>query len=184
MQETSRVNSNMRYQISGLAMVFSLAPGLAAAEQVCVRDTLRAETAALRLEVSDDVVKDPVTSLMWRRCSEGVTGTNCDSGEPSLMSWPTALLHIEKINQSGNGQVFTDWRLPNIKEIVSIADLQCSNPSLNPEAFPSAPAMRIWSSTPYEFYPHFSWYVDTKDLLVDHVERSARYGVLLVRNYQ
>lgn len=174
----------VKYLKAGMALLLTMAPGLVTAAQICERDTLRPETAAGKLEVDGDVVKDPVTGLMWRRCFEGVSGDSCDSGEPGLMSWPAALLHIEKINQAGDEANHTDWRLPNIKEIASIADLQCSNPSLNPEAFPSAPAMRIWSSTPYEFYPHFSWYVDTKDLLVDHVERSARYGVLLVRSFQ
>ncbi len=171
------------YLKTGMAILLML-PGLVTAVQICERDTLRPETAAVALEVDGDVVKDPVTGLMWRRCFEGVSGERCDSGEPSLMSWPAALLHIEDINQAGDAETYTDWRLPNIKEIASIADLQCSNPSLNADAFPSAPAMRIWSSTPYEFYPHFSWYVDTKDMLVDHVERSARYGVLLVRSFQ
>lgn len=174
----------MRFLSSGVIMVLLLVSGSVDAEQICVRDTLRAETAIARLEVDGQVVKDPATGLMWRRCFEGVDGERCDNGEPSLMSWPAALLHIEKVNRAGDEQTFSDWRLPNIKEIASIADLQCSNPTLNPEAFPSAPSMRIWSSTPYEFYPHFSWYVDTKDLLVDHVERSARYGVWLVRTYR
>lgn len=174
----------MKYLTSGVALAFLVVSGLVGAEQVCVRDTLKAETAAARLEIDGDVVKDPATGLMWRRCFEGVSGNNCGTGEPSVMSWPAALLHVEKINQAGDGQAVKGWRLPNIKEIASIADLQCSNPSLNPDAFPSAPSMRIWSSTPYEFYPHFSWYVDTKNLLVDHVERSARYGVLLVRDYR
>lgn len=174
----------MRFLFSGVIIVLLLVSGGVDAEQICARDTLKAETATAQLEVDGQVVKDPVTGLMWRRCFEGISGERCDSGEPRLMSWPAAFLHIEKVNQAGDDQTFTDWRLPNIKEIASIADLQCSNPTLNPEAFPSAPAMRIWSSTPYEFYPHFSWYVDTKDLLVDHVERSARYGVWLVRNYR
>lgn len=178
------MTKTMKYLISGIAIIFSLVPGVVVAEQICVRDTLQPETAATQLEVDGDVVKDPVTGLMWRRCFEGVSGDSCEKGKPSLMSWPSAFLHIENVNKAGNDQTFTDWRLPNIKEIASIADLQCSNPTLHPDAFPSAPAMRIWSSTPYEFYPHFSWYVDTKDFLIDHVERSAHYGVWLVRNYQ
>lgn len=174
---------NLSSLLRGALLCLALTPAFVTADQVCNTESLTAELPVSRLEVEGDTVKDSRTQLMWRRCFEGKSGKQCDGGELAQLSWPSALQHVEAVN-ADNRYGYTDWRLPNIKEIVSIADLRCSNPALSLEAFPAAPSVRIWSSTPYRFYPHFSWYVDTKDMLVDHIERSAKYGVLLVRNYE
>ncbi len=179
--DTSTTRTALSGLLCGFLLGALLVPGAGIADPVCNNQSLVPEFPETRLEIDGDTVRDTHTGLMWRRCFEGKSGKQCEGGELSQMSWPTALQYIEAVNADAR-YGFANWRLPNIKELGSIAELRCSNPALNPEAFPGAPAVRIWSSTPYRFYPHFSWYVDTKDMLIDHIERSAKYSVLLVRD--
>lgn len=98
------------------------------------------------------------------------------------MSWPAALQHAEQVNDDRRYQGYGDWRLANIKELITIAELQCVQPALNLELFPSAPAQRTWSASPYRFYPHYSWFVDFADLTTSHLERFKAHAVILVRD--
>lgn len=181
LNDTSTTRTAVSGLLCGFLLLSLLGTAGAMADPVCNNQTLAPEFPETRLKIDGDVVRDTHTGLMWRRCFEGKSGKACEGGELAQMSWPGAFQYIEAVNADGR-YTHTNWRLPNIKELGSIADLRCSNPALDPEAFPGAPVVRIWSSTPYRFYPHFSWYVDTKDMLIDHIERSARYSVLLVRD--
>lgn len=65
----------------------------------------------------DGTVTDNATGLTW---------TQDDSGEP--MDWETALAYAEDSTAAG----FDDWRLPNIKELQSIADYSGVLPAVDP----------------------------------------------------
>jgi hypothetical protein len=43
----------------------------------------------------------------------------------------------------------SDWRLPTFIELVSILDYSQNAPAISPTAFPSAPGLDFWSSTPF-----------------------------------
>lgn len=94
----------------------------------------------------DGTVAAPRTGLMWMRCFVGQTLTDsvCQ-GEPSTYNWPDAMAAAHALNFAGHN----DWRVPNLKELLSIIDDRCAGPSLNADLFPILFVdFWIWSSTP------------------------------------
>lgn len=102
---------------------------------------------------SGSEVKDNVTGLIWQRCAIGQVwnqNTCSASIEAKQLTWHEALKEAKAL---GNG-----YRLPNIRELHSIVEPRCSNPSVNSTVFPNAVSGLFWSSTPK--YVAYSQYVD------------------------
>lgn len=152
------------------------------AEQLCRENHSPATTPTNLFEISDHSVKDSRTGLIWQRCFLGASGKSCNKSEARELTWAAALQAVEAQNQNGGFDGYSDWRIPNIRELQTISELQCVEPALNPVLFPNAPAGRTWSSSPYKFYPHYSWYVDFKYFEVSYLERYNPYFVILVRD--
>ncbi len=103
---------------------------------------------------NDGTVTDKQTGLMWQQCMLGLSGTMCDQGSASIFDWKGAL---EQAGQPFAGH--SDWRLPNVKELLSIVEKQCSAPAINLTIFPNTTSSGVWSSSPYAFYSSSAWYV-------------------------
>jgi hypothetical protein len=77
------------------------------------------------------------------------------------------------------------WRLPNVKELSSIADKRLSHPAIDGTAFPATPSSTyswFWSSSPFAGDPAFAWGVDFSDGYYDYrFNRTHTYYVRLVR---
>ena len=86
-------------------------------------------------------VKDKQTGLIWQRCSIGQTwsGTSC-TGTPIPQTWTNALQQAK--DYGGNK------RLPNIKELQTLAEKACYNSAINELFFPNTIASVYWSSSP------------------------------------
>jgi hypothetical protein len=89
-------------------------------------------------------VKDTLTGLIWRRCAEGKTWNSdtqtCD-GHAREFTWLEALDHVEKnINRK--------WRMPNVKELYSLVDLEKASPAIDHWAFPHTRSSSFLTSTP------------------------------------
>ena len=84
-------------------------------------------TAEFDLSAMNGTVVHNATGLMWSRCSLGQTWNNGDS---SLAG-------------------FTDWRLPNIKELMSIVESRCFDPAINETVFPNT---AFSPESPYRLY--------------------------------
>lgn len=151
-------------------------------EQICQLETMKPTAPLDRFTLGAQTLIDKKTQLMWQKCFAGASGELCVTGAPQQMTWAVAFQYIQDLNQNGGIAGYSDWRLPNIRELQTIAELQCVEPSLNPSLFPNAPSGRTWSSSPYEFYKHYSWFVDFKYFEVTYQERYNPYYVLLVRN--
>ncbi|MGK5095266.1 DUF1566 domain-containing protein [Deltaproteobacteria bacterium TL4] len=80
----------------------------------------------------DNTVTDSKTGLMWQQVDDGTTRT-----------WEQALQYCESLELAG----YTDWKLPNIKELQSIVDYSRSNPSIRLLYFPNTKSSSYWSST-------------------------------------
>lgn len=104
----------------------------------------------------DGTVTDPRSNLMWQQCTAPSGGTNCASGAPATYYWSDALSYCNNLALAG----YTDWRLPNIKELHSIVDVtKTSAPTINIAYFPATPAANYWSSTTFRDTPIMAWYV-------------------------
>jgi len=109
------------------------------------KTTITESTPNSRFTTNSDTVLDNLTGLVWMRCSLGHSwdGTDC-SGTLTAMNWISALNVAESTNFAG----FSDWRLPNVKELSSIVEDACRSPAINETVFPSTSAA-YWSSSPY-----------------------------------
>lgn len=106
-------------------------------------------------------VNDTKTGLTWRRCSEGQiwSGSTC-TGTPADYTHEQALAQAKA--QAGTA----GWRLPNVKELASIANKAFARPAIDSTAFPGTPSEYYWSSTPYPFNfgsLYFAYAVDFTD---------------------
>jgi hypothetical protein len=97
-------------------------------------------------------VTDSQTALVWRRCSEGMAwiGGTC-TGVATTYSHEGALVHAK--TQTG-------WRLPNVKELLSIVDMSRMEPAIDPSAFPATSSGWYWSSSPMVGDSSFAWVVN------------------------
>ena len=80
----------------------------------------------------DGTISDLATGLTW---------SQADSQTP--MTWQAALEYVQQLNQS-NYLGYSDWRLPNIKELQSIVDY-----SRSPDTSNSAAISPLFSSTSF-----------------------------------
>jgi hypothetical protein len=117
---------------------------------------------AAGLTVSSDgqEVTDARTTLIWRRCPEGMTwnGSTC-AGVASYSTQEAALrLAVSEAARTG-----VAWRLPNVKELASIADRSQAAPAIDALVFPATPAETVaafWTSTPYRQDPRIGFFVN------------------------
>jgi hypothetical protein len=97
----------------------------------CVRGGQRAPDL---FDNGDGTVTDNRTGLMWQK------------GEAGVMSWGEAIGQCNTlILPPFNG--YTDWRLPNIKELESLVDDTRYGPAIDTAYFPNATSAEYWSST-------------------------------------
>lgn len=93
-------------------------------------------------------VTDQKTGLIWRRCAEGMVFS---SG--TCKGIASKFTHEEALQRAATQASSTGiaWRLPNVKELSSIADKSLSNPAIDPAAFPAMPpsTTAFWSASPF-----------------------------------
>ena len=96
---------------------------------------------------SNGTAVDRQTGLMWKRCREGQSLDSAGSctGIVAQVTWQQALQTARTSQFAG----YSDWRLPNIKELRSIIEDRCNSPALNITVFPITGYFNVvWSSTP------------------------------------
>ena len=112
----------------------------------------------------DGTVTDNRTGLTWEKKTDANLTTN--------YTWPGALEYVAALNAMNGGAGFAnhkDWRLPNIRELLSIVDYGRFNPSIDPIFGPTAGGSNFaayWSSTSWAaFYPQQNaWGVEFMDI--------------------
>lgn len=125
-------------------------------------------------------VTDDKTTLTWKRCSEGQIwdGSTC-SGNTDNITWELALQNAESHSFAG----YNDWRLPNVKELASLMEEACFEPSINSYIFPGVPVGRVyWSSSPNANENNGAWYFHFDDNLELNYSKSALNTLRLVRS--
>jgi hypothetical protein len=135
---------------------------LAQAQQYCPADLPRTTPDADFVDTGNGTVLHVPTGLMWKRCAERWTwdGSTCTTAVvgSAAFSWDTALARVDAVNAGTAGTQnagYTDWRLPNVKELASIVEWGCG-PAINLNQFPagngSSPAWASYyfSGTPFK----------------------------------
>jgi uncharacterized protein DUF1566/K319-like protein len=86
-------------------------------------------------------VTDQARGLTWQQQDDGVKKT-----------WEQALAYCESLTLAG----FTDWRLPNVKELTSIEAFD-KYPVADLTFFPTTKENYYWSSTSLQTAPAYAW---------------------------
>jgi len=107
-------------------------------------------------DTHDSTVTDLTTKLMWQQCSAGLSGTNCTTGSAGTYTWANAISHCDAASDGG----YTDWRLPNLRELQSLTDMTTFNPAINTTYFPATQQSTYWSSTTYMDDTTCAWVVN------------------------
>ena len=131
----------------------------------------------------DGTVTDNLTGLMWLK----------DGGCIKKNKWKDSLNAVAEFNNSpGNynclGYIanYSDWRLPNVKEIESLINYGVSDSAawLNSEGFVNLNSTFYWSSTTHQVDPSYAWLVKMSNGKEIPVLKSYRYYVWLARGTQ
>src|SRR5438445_369878 len=142
---------------------------------------LRKGAALAYVDHGDGTVADVNTGLVWEKLSDDGTVHDKDN----LYTWANAFGgHVATLNAM-NFAGHNDWRLPNIRELQSIANYQSFNPavssSFNNNCAPGCHATTCsctassdyWSSTSSVSDPSGAWYVTFSYGRVDAFGRSG-----------
>ncbi|TGN00514.1 DUF1566 domain-containing protein [Leptospira yasudae] len=92
----------------------------------------------------DSTITDINTGLIWMQCTVGHSGSTCNTGIATSLTWSNALTACNSSTQGGRR-----WRLPSVNELRSILDLSVGNPSISGAYFPNTLATNYWTSTSY-----------------------------------
>lgn len=137
----------------------------------CVRQPIESWTVDEPFATNGDgTVTDNRTGLMWQEAeAEG------------LLNWAESLDLALHLDFAG----YTDWRLPNIKELQSLHDESVVRPSINVMYFPTAKPTLYWSSTTWiNPQDERAWTLDFTLGIVSYNKKSDRLRVRLVRGGQ
>jgi hypothetical protein len=75
----------------------------------------------------DGTVTDACTGLMWQKDTADVNGDG-SIGNGDRLNWQEALKYCDSLDFAAHG----DWRLPNVRELLSIVDYGRANPAIDP----------------------------------------------------
>jgi len=109
---------------------------------------------------------DLVTDLIWQQTPYA------DS-----ITWEQALTLADTLTFAG----YSDWRLPNIKELQSINDESLINPSINQTFFSGVNVNHYWSSTSLPNQTTKAWYLDTQFGVTTYQFKTNKLYALCIR---
>ncbi len=132
------------------------------AAAVCIPKILATTpTEEFTLNDSNGTATHLKTGLIWMRCALGQSWISTSTpstlklctGNPTAYTWGAALRAARGYSFAG----YSDWRLPNAKELATIIEERCYGPSLNETVFPGASSYWYWSSSTDADHPDFAW---------------------------
>jgi hypothetical protein len=179
---------------SRLLFLTLLLIGLTANAQVCIGEATNPEgfiEPGDRFEINeaDGVVLDRSTGLMWQQCEVGLN-YNADNkscvGSTQKLTWQQALLEANDNSHAS----YTDWHVPNIKELASIIDHSCASPALPQlelgiflfsNELISGEEGDYWSSTTVTLEPQYAWTFQVADGKNRYLKKTQTGRLRLVR---
>ncbi|NAW98365.1 MULTISPECIES: Lcl C-terminal domain-containing protein [unclassified Vibrio] len=177
--------------IAASCLIFS-AVGVA---QECSPDITKSAANTRYVYSEQGTIKDKLTGLTWMRCQVGKTWNaateQCD-GEATGFRWQSALQEVAAINHPQSRHALhqfasqAEWRLPNIKELVSLTEMACFGPAMNSRAFAQGFKYEtgnilsyLWSQSPHLASGQV-WSFDSVNGEIYHYAPNFEFGVLLV----
>ncbi|MBQ4833962.1 DUF1566 domain-containing protein [Pseudoalteromonas sp. MMG010] len=134
----------MKYIYITAVSLFVLSSHVAA--QTCY-DSVDETSLTARFTINaDGTVSDTQTGLMWQVCSYGQSydsDTNTCTGSAQQLTWQEALRGA----QNDDTASYDDWQVPNIKELATILEHSCTDPSINESVFFDTESQNYWSNT-------------------------------------
>ncbi len=122
---------------------------------------------------SDDTVTDNNTGLIWQRQDDSTTRTWTDAGP-----------YCDGLTLGAQ----SDWRLPDKKELASIADYGTYSPAIDSTAFPgtnsSYYSSYYWSSATYASDTSFAWRLLFSIGFIGNGDKTGSFYVRCVRSSQ
>lgn len=118
------------------------------------------------------IVKDLLTGLIW----------TLDANPAEFpLDWPAALDFVARMNEKG-AHGFSDWRLPDRRELRSLISHQTRNPAL-PEGHPFRNVYLgwYWTSSTAARNPDYAWYVHMEGGRVFYGAKDHYYLVWPIR---
>jgi hypothetical protein len=120
-------------------------------------------------KLTDGTVYDSLTNLIWQKTPYADT-----------LTWEQALTYADTLTQAG----YSDWRLPNIKELQSIQDNTAINPALNTNYFNVFGRKKFWSATTLSNRTTSAWYFDTQFGITTYQTKTSRLNTWVLRGGQ
>jgi hypothetical protein len=134
---------------------------------------------------NNGVMLDNNTGLIWAKDANAPGPTACTPA--TTKNWQAALDYVKCVN-TNSYLGFTDWRLPNVVELVSLVNTSQSNTAtwLIAQGFTGiqADAYSYWSSSSAADGPSSAWGVDMRVGAVDGDDKSDSGYVWPVRSGQ
>lgn len=129
--------------------------GAAQAAQVCFSEIAPSTQNDDFYALSGGLVQQQNKGLIWQRCLYGQSWNHaeqrCD-GTAIRLSWQEALQQSTMLSGAAGG-----WRVPNVKEAMSIIERQCVDPAVRLSVFPNANSENMWTSTTVQAMPAEAW---------------------------
>ncbi len=125
-----------------------LASSAVSAQQTCGAAAVTRTQPSERFDdQGDGTVIDRATKLMWMKCVLGQTPAagGC-AGNAIAPTWDDAKAEAQALNRGGR-LFFSDWRLPQVRELATITEPACENPRTNVAVFPATPPAPHWTAT-------------------------------------
>ncbi len=114
-----------------------------------------------------EIVMDTSTNLMWQDNND-TNGTT--------KTWSEANVYCQNLDFGG----FTNWKLPNSNELLSISDMTKNNPAIN-STFIYIKSERYWSSSSYKNDSVKAWCVNFNYSYLYMKYKTDEYYVRCVR---
>ena len=114
-----------------------------------------------------------LAGLVWATERDGA---GCNNG--AAFNWQSAVEWANNLTFAG----YSDWRVPNIRELLTLVDYGRYDPAIDPVYFPETRQGYYWSSTSYKRYPNRGvWCVDFRNGHADGDSKKSLHAVRAVR---
>jgi len=129
------------------------------------------QSGARFVDNGDGTISDNGTGLMWAKDGNGA---GCNNG--TKLTWNNAISYPLTLTFAG----YTDWRLPNIRELSTLVKYNSYNPIIDP-IFTNVAAAQTWSSTTKWDSSVYKWNINFSYGYVQYGTGANSFNIRLVR---